>query len=180
MKTLKKIWNVISGFIIYFLIGILALYLCLVIYQKVFKQSELLNIGDYYIFQIASSSMETDLHIGDYIVVLHSDNYKVGDVITFMEDEVYITHRIQKIEGNKIITKGDANETLDDSITREEILGKVLFKLTFLSFIIKNKYIIVALILASFILEKVFKNNEETNEELTNEETINEEQKNEI
>jgi len=164
MKILKKVGKIVFDFIIYFLICILILYLCLVIYQKVFKKSELLTINDYYIFQIASSSMETDLHIGDYIVVLNTDNYQVGDVITFKENGIYITHRIHKIEGNKIVTKGDANESYDDSINKEKILGKVLFKLTILSFVIKNKYIIIAIILASFILESVFKKNEETEE----------------
>lgn len=166
MKILKKTGKIILDTIIYFSISILALYLCLVVYQKAFKKSELLTFNDYYIFQIASSSMETDLHIGDYIVVFHTNDYKVGDIITFKENGVYITHRIHKIEGDKIITKGDANETPDDSIEKDKVLGKVLFKLTLLSFIIKNKYIIIAIILASFILEMVFKKENKENIEL--------------
>lgn len=158
MRKLKKFVKVFFDFIVYFLICILLLYLGLFIYQKLFNKSDLLTINDYYIFQIASSSMETDLHIGDYIVVLETDHYEVGDIITFKEDGVYITHRINKINGDNVITKGDANETLDDSISKEKVLGKVLFKLTILSFVIKYKYLIIAIILASFILEYVFKN----------------------
>lgn len=168
MKKIKKLGKICFDLIIYFLIGILALYLCLVIYQKVFNRNELLMINDFYIFQIASSSMETDLHVGDYILVLDTDNYQVGDVITFKENGVYITHRIYNIKGDMIVTKGDANNTLDDSISKEKILGKVLCKLSLLSLIIKYKYIIVAIILALFILEYVFKKEKSTDNELNN------------
>ena len=157
MKTLKKVIKIVFDVIIYFLIGMLLLYLCLVIYQRNIKKSELLQIDDYYIFQIASSSMEADLHVGDYIVVLDTNDYEVGDIVTYKEDGSYITHRIYDIDGEKVITKGDANESLDDSIEKEQILGKVLFKLTILSFVIKYKFIIIALIISSFILELAFK-----------------------
>jgi len=160
MIAIKKVIKILLDIVIYVLIGMLILYLCLVMYQKTISKSELLNIKDYYIFQIASSSMEADLHVGDYIVVKQDEEYEVGDVITYKEDGYYITHRIHKIEEGKIVTKGDANASLDESITKEQILGKVLFKLTILSFVIKYKYIIVAIIISSFILEAVFKKEE--------------------
>lgn len=161
MMILKKILKIIFDIVIYFLIAVISLYLCLVIYQKVFMKSELLSINNYYIFQIASSSMETDLHVGDYILVLKTDDYKVGDIITYEENGVYITHRIHDIDGDNIIAKGDANDSLDDSISKSKVLGKVLFKLYVLTFVFKFKYIIIAIILSSFILETVFKNKNE-------------------
>lgn len=163
MKIIKKICRTFFNIIIYYLIAILFLHLCLTIYQKHFKKNDLVYFKNYYLFQIASSSMETDLHIGDYIVVEKTDKYKVGDVITFKEDNIYITHRVNKIIGDKIITKGDANTTLDESINKEQILGKVIFKLTILSFIIKYKYVIIVVIIASFIIEPIFKKDKNYN-----------------
>jgi len=157
MKLLKNLFKVIFNIITYFLIILLTLYLCLVVYQKVFQKSELLSFHNYYIFQIASSSMETDLHIGDYIVVEKTDDYKIGDVITFQVDGTYITHRIHEMNHDEIITKGDANDSLDDSIDKEDILGKVLFKATILSYVIKYKFIIIAFIISWFILDAVLK-----------------------
>lgn len=157
MKLIKNICKIIFNIIIYFLIILLFLYVCLVAYQKIFTKNDLLSFNDYYIFQIASSSMETDLHVGDYIIVEKTNDYEIGDIITFKDDGTYITHRIYKIEDEKIITKGDANDSIDESINKEDVLGKVLFKAIILSFVVKYKFIIIAFIISLFILEAVFK-----------------------
>ena len=47
--------------------------------------------------------MEPTLKIGDYILIHKTDNYKVGDIITYKEGNSYITHRIKEIKKNKII-----------------------------------------------------------------------------
>jgi len=157
MNLLQKIGRVVFNLITYFLITILAIYVCLVAYQKIISKNDLLNIGKYYIFQIASSSMEANLHIGDYIVVLKTADYKEGDIITFKTDDIYITHRIYKLEGEKIITKGDANSTIDESINKEDILGKVLFKADILSFIVKYKFVLIIIILILLVLDELLK-----------------------
>lgn len=156
MNIFKKIAKIISNIIIYFLIVLLTIYIALVLYQKFVQKSELLSLGSLYIFQIASSSMETNLHIGDYIIVLKTDDLQVGDVITFKENNFYITHRIQKIDGDKITTKGDANQDYDDSITKDIILGKVLCKASILSFVVKYKFLLITIILIMFILDSLF------------------------
>ena len=118
MKKILKIFKILINIIIYFFIAVLAIYLLIVGYQKYIKKSNLIKINDYYLFQIASGSMEKNYHIGDCIVAKKQDDYKVGDVITYELDGFYITHRVHKIENDKIITKGDANKTLDDAINK--------------------------------------------------------------
>lgn len=157
METMKKILNIAFNCVIYILIGILSIYLFLVFYQKFVQKSDLMSIGDFYIFQIASSSMETDLHIGDYILVKKTSDLKIGDVITFKENGIYITHRIYNFDNNEIITKGDANESSDGIIEKENILGKVLFKLHIFTFISKYRFIFISLIVSLYIFDLFIK-----------------------
>ena len=107
--------------------------------------------------------MEHELFAGDYIVVEKTENYKVGDIITYMEDGYYITHRINEIDENKIVTKGDANNSSDSPISRDKIVGKFLFKEKILTFLTKYKVMVIAVLIALVILESAFskENNKE-------------------
>jgi len=172
---MKKCLKLLFNLLIYVLMFILISYLGLRIYGKLVNPTDNAILGKYYVFQIASSSMETNLHIGDYIVVKRTDDLKKGDVITFQEDGVYITHRIHEIDGDKIVTKGDANQSLDDSIDKTVVLGKVLFKASILSFLVKYKFIIVSILIGLFILEYVFCENkmeEVIDEEIKNDDIL--------
>lgn len=155
MKKILKITKVIIDIVIYFIIAILALYVLLIGYHKFVKKSNLISIGDYYIFQIVSGSMESNYHVGDCIVAKKTDEYKVGDVITYEVDNNYITHRIYAVTGDSVITKGDANITVDDAVKKDDIVGKVLFKLTVLTFIIKYKFVIIGIIIMLYLLQQI-------------------------
>ena len=79
------------------------------------------------LYRIATGSMVPYLNINDY---------KEGDVITYTSGETYVTHRIVSITDENIVTKGDANNTMDEPITKDNIIGKVVLKFGFLGFII--------------------------------------------
>ncbi len=100
----------------------------------------------YYVFTVATGSMEPELNIGDYILV-KKDNYSVGDIVTYFKDDVYVTHRIIEINDNVVITKGDANDVSDKAITKEDIIGKVIMKLNILNFIYNKNFVILLVIL---------------------------------
>ena len=86
------------------------------------------SIFGYSYLQVDSGSMAPTIHTGDAIVIRKDDTYASGDVITFYQDERYITHRIQKLEGNQLITKGDANNAADPrQVTYDEIYGRVIW-----------------------------------------------------
>jgi len=88
------------------------------------------------IFKVATGSMEPYLKIGDLVIIKSSSNYKIQDVITFKdENDKYVTHRIIKYDGEKLITKGDANNTEDNPITKNDIVGKVVIRLKLINFI---------------------------------------------
>ena len=162
MINFKKTIKLIVDILTYLLIAIVALYLLFAIYNKFINKDNKFLIGKYYIFQIVTGSMENELFAGDYIVVEKSDNYKVGDIITYMEDDYYITHRINEINESEIITKGDANNSSDNPISKDQIIGKYLFKERILTFLTRYKVLVLAILIAMIIIESAFskKNNE--------------------
>lgn len=76
---------------------------------------------------ILSGSMEPELSVGDLIIVGESESYLEGDVVVFQEKSSLVVHRIVEIDGDAIITQGDANNGRDEAITADAIKGKVLF-----------------------------------------------------
>ena len=111
---------------------ILFIILILVIYAKVkvtFTENKATaNYFGYRIFEIASGSMEPTMKKNDIIIVkVNNKNIKENDVISYIGDnDAVITHRIIKIDKDKLIVKGDANNTNDSPIDRNQIVGKVV------------------------------------------------------
>lgn len=70
-----------------------------------------------------------EVNIGDLIVIKKTNDYKIGDVITFLHkgEKIPTTHRIIGYNDVGYITKGDANNVQDSSpVLYEEILGEVV------------------------------------------------------
>lgn len=86
------------------------------------------------IYKVGSGSMEPSLKINDLIIIRSSDDYKVQDIITYSNENEYITHRIISIKGNEVTTKGDANNISDEPITKDKIIGKLIYKFHVFSF----------------------------------------------
>ena len=85
---------------------------------------------------VLSGSMEPELSVDDLLIVTPSDTYEVGDVVVYQTQRTAVVHRIVSIKGDKIITRGDANNTDDDPITKENIKGKVIFAIPFIGLIV--------------------------------------------
>lgn len=96
-----------------------------------------ISLFGFRIFRIGSGSMEPYLKKNDIILVSHKKQYKVNDVITFKNQyNEIITHRIIKMNNKEIITKGDANNVEDDKILLKNVIGRVIFKVTGLGFVL--------------------------------------------
>lgn len=78
---------------------------------------------------VLSGSMEPTLSVNDLVVVKKADIYEEGDVVIYQERQSLIIHRIVKIDGDSVITKGDANNTEDEPISLSQIKGKLLFSI---------------------------------------------------
>lgn len=123
MKIIKKIMQVFIN-ILLVLVTLLILFLVYrIVSIKFFNKNVTLR---YTFYEIATGSMEPTLNVKDFIIVKESDKYSVGDIITYKEDNSYITHRIIKINGDTLVTKGDANNSEDKIISKSEVIGKVV------------------------------------------------------
>lgn len=127
---MKEILSKIFNYIINLLIVIIAVCLGLSLYN--FIQVKVLNKGyanyfGYTYFHTISGSMESYINIDDFVFVKLTDEVKKDDVVSFKNENMIITHRIIEINNEQIVTKGDANNIVDKPITKNQILGKVIY-----------------------------------------------------
>lgn len=79
---------------------------------------------------VLSGSMEPAIYPGDVVVIREqpADKYKIGDVVTYLDGYTVFTHRIVGEEDGLFILKGDNNNTVDDSVSPEQLEGKVILR----------------------------------------------------
>ena len=147
---MKNLFKIIFDFIFIVLIVSLSAYFVLRLF------------GIAQIYKVETGSMEDNIHAGDYILIYKKKSYKVDDVVTFKKDDYFVTHRIIKKDGKKIITKGDANNVEDDEISVDDIVGKVIYNGGILNFLIDFKYVIATGLLGIYLLSCYFGKKEET------------------
>lgn len=100
--------------------------------------------GNFQIKVVLSGSMEPSIKTGSVVIIKPVKQYEIGDVVTFGKDDknnVPTTHRIAEMHvvsgETRFVTKGDANDDRDiHEITSREIVGKVLFDIPYLGFIL--------------------------------------------
>ena len=130
---------------------LLFLIIILLIAYIVLKMADIVQI-----YKVETGSMEDKIHAGDYILLVKKNDYYVDDIVTYTIDNYFVTHRIVKIENDKIITKGDANNLEDEEITRQQIIGKVVYYGKALNYIINYKFIIAAFLIGLYLLSCYF------------------------
>ena len=100
------------------------------------------TIFGYQTYFIKTGSMQPELSPGDVIISKKYDGGELnagdnGDVVTFYEKndktQMSITHRVIEINGDEIITKGDANNKADDPITKDNIEAVMVYKTVLIS-----------------------------------------------
>ena len=85
---------------------------------------------------VLSGSMEPALSVGDMIVVVPQESYAEKDVVVFQTGRSAVVHRIISIEGEEIITRGDANDSEDEPISLSHIKGKVIIVVPFVGHLV--------------------------------------------
>jgi len=102
--------------------------------------NELPTVNGYAYLEVISGSMEPKISIGDIVIIdTRVKKYKVKDIVTFKDiNGSFVTHRIIEIKDDEIITQGDANNTVDDSITSDKIVGRYVYKLDGIGALMKS------------------------------------------
>ena len=98
------------------------------------------------ILVVKSGSMYPSINIGDIVIIKKQDNYKIGDIISYKEENYLITHRIVGMKNNDFITKGDFNNSIDEiEVNKKNVKGKVIF-------IIDKKILIITIFICISIV----------------------------
>jgi len=125
-KILKVITNIIINLII-FTLGIIAIIAIWTSIQLNVQNKEYVNIFGYSIFSTETGSMSPTIEKGDIVFVKIGEEVQEKDIITYKSGNSFITHRIIQIDGESIIAKGDNNNTQDQEIQKDAVIGKVSF-----------------------------------------------------
>jgi len=81
---------------------------------------------------VLSGSMEPSIRIGDIVVVEKSQQEPhIGDVVAYKYSGMIILHRVINVTGNRLVTKGDANDAPDNPITTRQVLGKLYLRIPY-------------------------------------------------
>lgn len=132
----------IKNIITYLIIALISIWVIILIFGKLSENNNNFQINS---FVVISGSMEPTLKINDLIFSKKVEENKLqkGDIISFVKDKQVITHRInniKEIEGKRQYeTKGDHNNDIDEEIvTYEEIVGKYMFKIPAIGYLVRN------------------------------------------
>lgn len=159
-KLVKKICNIILDI----LIVIFGLILIVTIYNdiqvKAFNKSYADFFG-YTSFEVQTGSMVPAVNINDLVIVKIDKSPKIGDIITYQKGNAFITHRVVESYKETYVTRGDANNTKDEAIKKDQIVGKVVKVIPNFGAIRKtllNPVVLVTLIVCIYILSRLFGN----------------------
>lgn len=130
------------------LIFVLALIVnCTLMYQAMTNKEDIPSVNGIYPLIVLTDSMNPLFHSGDMIICqkVKSEDIKVGDVISYYDSSSHknsvVTHRVVEItrdeHGYTFKTKGDANNTADDTIVSSgDVIGVYKTKIAHLGHIV--------------------------------------------
>jgi signal peptidase I len=124
---------------------------------------------DYSLYIVRSGSMEPAFNVGDVVIAgpLGSGGIKPGVIVTYAIGKNLITHRVLSIDGNTLITKGDANENPDPiPVQFSQVKSLYLFRIPYIGYVagfVRTRpgwlltIILPSLILVGFIAKDIVK-----------------------
>ena len=86
---------------------------------------------------VLSGSMEPKLSINDLVIVHEQSGYEVGDIVVYQDENMLVIHEIVSIDGDEVITKGEANDVADAPISAADIKGKAMLNISFVGVLIR-------------------------------------------
>lgn len=114
----------------------------------------------YKVYVIHTGSMTPTIPSGSAVLV-HIGHYHVGQVITFTEDGLTVTHRLMSISAAGLTTtKGDGNPTADTwHVPTSQIIGGVVFSPPWVGYWImyfKSPFGIASALIAALVIWQVW------------------------
>lgn len=160
-QRIHTIGRIVSAILYIILIPIIIVNFTLII-KSFIHPKQTPDFFGYKSFVIVSGSMEPAIKKGDAIIVkeVPEEEIKANDIISFMQGQTNVTHRIIDITiengVRKYKTKGDNNNSEDkEKITYEQIEGKYQLKINqfgVVTNILKSKITLMILILIIIVM----------------------------
>lgn len=104
---------------------------------------------------VLSDSMEPAFSRGTLLIVKKEENLKEGDIVVYQSGKNLIVHRIVRLDGNQVVTQGDANNVPDEPFDRKMIKGVAVGKVPYAGTVVgilKTPPGIILLLAAAFFL----------------------------
>lgn len=165
MGLYEKVINIILDIFI-FLFGLILLISLYKGIQVKILGNKYSSFFGYATFEVQTGSMRPTIEAGDWIIVKVTDDIKIGDIVTYSKNDEFITHTVIESYKGTYITKGDANNTKDEPITKDQIVGKVTKTLKHFGIFRKtlfNPYVLITLIITLYVIGYVVRKNKEDN-----------------
>ncbi len=155
MKLLKKIvTTIISIFLILLVTFNIYNFVSINLLHK-----DMAKVAGYALLEVVSGSMEPTIMVGDLIIIdTNCKEYKDNDIITFRDiNDAFVTHRIISIDHDKntMITQGDANDSKDEAMSTNAIVGKYVVKIPAMGKVmgaLKNPLVMVLILVIGIIV----------------------------
>ena len=131
VKTNKIIQNVVRVLLLF----VISLIIGITVYSfnvKSLKGDQMpmpFKIG---ISVVLTGSMEPTIKAGEVIIIHEQDEYEIGDILTYRENGILVTHRIIDKTQTTYTTRGDANNTNDPAISKKAAVGKTIFHIPYI------------------------------------------------
>lgn len=125
MRVIDKVGQCIINF----LIGLIVIIASFTLYSFIAIEGlnkDYVSVLGYTYFEVASGSMSPTIEKDDMVIVKLNSDYEQEDIVTYKLNGDFITHRVKRIDSSTITTKGDANNTKDAPISKDNILGRVV------------------------------------------------------
>ena len=96
---------------------------------------------DYDIYMVRSESMKPVINMGDMVITgpvggTLGGVVRAGSIITYQHGEELVTHRVLSVDGDTLLTKGDAVEDPDPrSVTMSQVRGIYLFRIPYMGYV---------------------------------------------
>ena len=96
---------------------------------------------DYDVYMVRSESMKPAINMGDMVITgplggALGREIRAGSIITYQRGEELVTHRVLSVDGDTLLTKGDAMDNPDPwSVTMSQVRGIYLFRIPYIGYV---------------------------------------------
>ncbi len=110
---------------------------------------------------VLSGSMESALSVDDLVIIRKTQAIDINDIVVYQDGNSLVIHRVIEIDGDKITTKGDANNTADAPIDRSLVKGVLVCAVPYVGAIVgflrQPAVVIILLAGAVFLTERSYR-----------------------